>query len=63
MTVSTGNTELPEVFVVVGFDVTGRISSDVQQDAGFVLFNWNNVSNSYNSTLTGLDRTVSGTSI
>lgn len=54
VTVSTGNTEIPNVFVVVGFDVTGWITSDGQQNAGFVLFNRKNVSWSY--TLKGSEQ-------
>lgn len=48
MTVTAGNTELPkDAFVVSGFDVRGRISTDGQalQNVEFVLFSLKNVSN------------------
>lgn len=45
MTVTAGNTELPkDAFVVSGYDVRGKISSDGVQNVGFLLFNGKNVS-------------------
>lgn len=45
MTVTTGNTELPKnAFVVSGYNVRGKISSDGVQNIGFLLFNGKNVS-------------------
>lgn len=47
VTVTAGNTELPkDAFVVSGYDVRGKISSDGVQNIGFLLFNAKNVSSS-----------------